>query len=155
MTLVAAMLGALFALGLVTFAVAMRPVAPGETPERRHRPPVRTRVENLVLRLALGIGVAVVVGVITRWPMAALLLGLAGFLAPSLLGGEAQRKAKLDRVEGIAAWAEMLRDTMAGAGGLEQSIIACSGVAPLPIRKEVLGLAARLEPSLPRVRPRL
>jgi Flp pilus assembly protein TadB len=145
MTLVAAMLGALFALGLVTFAVAMRPVAPGETPERRHRPPVRTRVENLVLRLALGIGVAVVVGVITRWPMAALLLGLAGFLAPSLLGGEAQRKAKLDRVEGIAAWAEMLRDTMAGSGGLEQSIIATAGVAPPAIRREVLRLAARLE----------
>jgi tight adherence protein B len=146
MTLVAGVLGALFALGVVTFAVAMRPVAPAEAPPRRRSgPSARERFENLVLRLALGIGVAVVVGVVTRWPMAALLLGLAGFLAPSLLGGEAQRKAKLDRVEGIAAWAEMLRDTMAGSGGLEQSIIATAGVAPPAIRREVVRLAARLE----------
>jgi len=144
-TLVAGVLGALFALGLVTFAVAMRPVVPGETANRHRGPSVRTRVENLILRLSLGIGVAVVVGAVTRWPMAALLLGMAGFLAPSLLGGEAQRKAKLERVEGVAAWAEMLRDTMAGSGGLEQSIIATAGVAPPSIRREVVRLAARLE----------
>ncbi|MGH9260882.1 MAG: type II secretion system F family protein, partial [Acidimicrobiales bacterium] len=146
MTLLSGVLGALCALGVVTFAVAMRPVVPGEVPERR-RPAVnaRTRFENLVLRLALGVGAAGGGGAFSRWPMAALLLGLAGFLAPSLLGGEAQRKAKLDRVEAVASWAEMLRDTMAGAGGLEQSIIATAGVAPRPIRQEVVRLAARLE----------
>ncbi len=146
MTLIAGVLGALFALGVVMFAVAMRPVAPSEVPQRP-RPAInaRTRFENLVLRLALGVSCAVVVGVITRWPMATLLLGLAGFLAPSLLGGEAQRKAQLDRVEAVASWAEMLRDTMAGSGGLEQSIIATAGVSPQAIRSEVVRLAARLE----------
>ncbi len=146
MTLIAGVLGAMFALGVVMFAVAMRPVVPGEVPQRP-RPGVnaRTRFENLVLRLALGVGCAVVVGVVTRWPMATLLLGLAGFLAPSLLGGEAQRKAQLDRVEAVASWAEMLRDTMAGSGGLEQSIIATAGVSPQAIRHEVVRLAARLE----------
>lgn len=144
--MIATLLGALFALGIVTFAVAMRPVVPGEVRDRR--PPtvsVRTRFENLVLRLALGVTAAVVVGVVTRWPMAALLVGLAGFMAPSLLGGEAERKAKLDRVEAVASWAEMLRDTMAGSGGLEQSIIATAGVSPTAIRPEVVRLAARLE----------
>ena len=146
MVLIAGVLGALFALGVVTFVVAMRPVAPGEI---RQRPAptagARTRVEHLVLRLALGVSAAVIVGAVTRWPMAALLVGLAGFLAPSLLGGESQRKTRLARVEAVAAWAEMLRDTMAGAGGLEQSIIATAGVAPRAIRPEVLRLAARLE----------
>ena len=146
MASLAGLLGALFALGLVTFVVALRPVVPEEVPPRRGTTVgLRTRFENLVLRLALGTGLAVVVGVITRWPMAALLLGVAGLLAPSLLGGEADRAAKLERVEGIASWAEMLRDTMAGSGGLEQSIIATAGVAPPPIRTEVLRLAARLE----------
>jgi Flp pilus assembly protein TadB len=146
MTMVAALLGALFALGLVTLGVALRPVVPGEVrPRFQQGPSVRTRFENLVLRLSLGIGCAVVIGVITRWPMAALLVGLAGFMAPSLLGGEAQRKAKLDRVEAVASWAEMLRDTMAGSGGLEQSIIATAGVSPQAIRAEVVRLAARLE----------
>jgi Flp pilus assembly protein TadB len=145
MTMVAALLGALFALGLVMFGVALRPVAPGDVRPRSQAVSFRTRFENFVLRLSLGSGCAVVVGVITRWPMAALLVGLAGFMAPSLLGGEAQRKAKLDRVEAVASWAEMLRDTMAGSGGLEQSIIATAGVSPEPIRPEVVRLAAKLE----------
>ena len=146
MAMLVGLLGALFALGLVTFVVAMRPVAPGEVrPRPRPTLTTRTRFENLVLRLSLGLVAVVVVGIITRWPMAALLAGLAGFLAPSLLGGEAERKAKLDRVESVASWAEMLRDTMAGAGGLEQSIIATAGVSPPAIRPEVVRLAARLE----------
>jgi tight adherence protein B len=146
MGMIAAVLGALFAVGLVTFVVALRPVAPGEVPAR-HEPSVdlKSRLDHFLLRVALGVGCAVVVGVVTRWPMATLLLGLAGFLAPSLLGGEAERKAKLDRIEAVASWAEMLRDTMAGSGGLEQSIIATAGVAPEAIRPEVLRLAARLE----------
>ena len=129
MVMLVGVLGALFALGVVTFAVALRPVAPSEIPQRSG-PAVgaRTRFENLVLRVALGVGTAVVVGIVTRWPMAAVLLGTGRFLAPSLLGGEAQRKAKLDRVEAVASWAEMLRDTMAGSGGLEQSIIATAGI---------------------------
>jgi tight adherence protein B len=147
MVMLAGVLGALCALGVVTFAVAMRPVTPGERPDHSSRTTValRDRVENFMLRLAIGVGAAVVIGVITRWPMAALLVGLAGFMAPSMMGGEAQRKAKLARIEAMAGWAEMLRDTMAGSGGLEQSIIATAGVSPGPIRAEVLRLAARLE----------
>jgi tight adherence protein B len=144
--MLAGVLGALCALGVVTFVVALRPVAPGEVPDRPQRSvSVRDRFENFMLRLALGVGAAVVIGAITRWPMAALLVGIAGFMAPSLLGGESRRQAQLARVEAMAAWAEMLRDTMAGSGGLEQSIIATAGVAPTPIRPEVLRLAARLE----------
>jgi tight adherence protein B len=147
MVMVAALLGAMVALGIVTFLVALRPVVVEEIPSRRPagRGDLSQRFENLLLRLALGMCAAVVVGAVTRWPVAALLMGAAGFLAPSLFGGEAQRKAQLERVEGIAAWAEMLRDTMAGSGGLEQSIIATAGVSPPPIRREVLRLAARLE----------
>ncbi|HYZ98364.1 MAG TPA: hypothetical protein VE575_06410 [Acidimicrobiales bacterium] len=151
MAMIAGLLGALCAVGVVTFVVALRPVAPGEVRGRRRQQTsaaaatLSTRVENLTLRLVLGLAAAVVMGALTRWPMAALLCGIAGFMAPSLMGGAAARKARLERIEAIAAWAEMLRDTMAGSGGLEQSIIATAGVAPLPIRREVLRLAARLE----------
>jgi tight adherence protein B len=147
MTLVAGVLGALFACGIVTFLVAMRPVAPDEVAPRRveRRETLSLRVENVTLRLALGLFAAVVVGAVTRWPMAALMFGTAGFMAPSLIGGGAARKTQLDRVEAMAAWAEMLRDTMAGAGGLEQSILATAAVAPPAIRPEVVRLAARLE----------
>jgi hypothetical protein len=130
----------------------MRPVAPGDPPARTRTSTkaaataaLSNRFERFTLRLALGLAGAVVIGALTRWPMAALLCGIAGFRAPSLMGGQAARKAQLDRIEAVAAWAEMLRDTMAGSGGLEQSIIATAGVAPLAIRREVLWLAARLE----------
>ncbi|HZA75999.1 MAG TPA: hypothetical protein VE623_06360 [Acidimicrobiales bacterium] len=150
MSMIAGLLGALCAVGVVTFVVAMQPVAPGGVPPRRRNAAsaastLSSRFEQFSLRLALAFGGAVVIGALTRWPMAALLCGIAGFMAPSLMGGQAARKARLDRIEAVAAWAEMLRDTMAGSGGLEQSIIATAGVAPLPIRREVVRLAARLE----------
>jgi tight adherence protein B len=145
-TAAAALLGALFAVGVVTLLVALRPVAPADVPPPKPDKASRGRqVENLTIRLALGLGAAVVIGAITGWPMAALLVGIAAFMAPSMLGGGAVRQAKLDRIEGIAGWAEMLRDTMAGSGGLEQSIIATAGIAPTAIRPEVVRLAARLE----------
>lgn len=146
MTAAAALLGALFAVGVVTLFVALRPVAPADVPPPKpERASLGRQVENFTIRLALGLGAAVVIGAVTRWPMAALLVGIAGFMAPSMLGGGAARQAKLDRIEGIAGWAEMLRDTMAGSGGLEQSIIATAGIAPRAIRPEVVRLAARLE----------
>jgi hypothetical protein len=147
MITVMALLGALFAVGIVTAAVALRPVEPGQIRPSRLSTPldVSQLVENFTLRLALGVGAAVVVGALTFWPMAALLAGVGAFMAPSLMGGGAARRVRLDRTEAIAAWAEMLRDTMAGSGGLEQSIIATAAVAPMPIRREVVRLAARLE----------
>jgi tight adherence protein B len=147
MITVMALLGALFAVGIVTAAVALRPVEPGQARPSRlsTQVDVSQLVENFTLRLALGVGAAVVVGALTFWPMAALLAGVGAFMAPSLMGGGAARRVRLDRTEAIAAWAEMLRDTMAGSGGLEQSIIATAAVAPMPIRREVVRLAARLE----------
>ena len=146
MTLLVVVLGALFGAGVVATIAALRGFDPADLrPRRRDQVPMSERVERFTLRVALGVGVGVLVAVVTRWPVASLLLGFAGFLAPSLLGGKAMREQRLARIEAIATWAEMLRDTMAGAGGLEQSIIACSMVAPEPIRPEVLRLAARLE----------
>jgi tight adherence protein B len=143
MAMIAGLLGACFALGLVTFLVAMRPVAPEERPPPRQRPGLT--LPKLTLRMVLGLVAAAVAGALTRWPMAAVLFGIGGFMAPSMVGGGAARKVQLARVEAMAAWAEMLRDTMAGAGGLEQSILATAVVAPQPIRPEVVRLAARLE----------
>jgi hypothetical protein len=147
MTPIIAVFGAVFGLGIVSIGLALRPVPPGEVAPSRQGSavPPSKRVENFTLRLALGLFAAVVIGAITWWPMAALLAGLAGFVAPSILGGGAARQERLARTEAIAAWAEMLRDTLAGAGGLEQSIIASAAVAPRAIRQEVLRLAGRLE----------
>jgi Flp pilus assembly protein TadB len=86
----------------------------------------------------------VVVGAATGWPVGALWAGLAGWGAPGLLAGSKGRGESVGRIEAVAGWSEMLRDTMAGAAGLEQAIVATATVAPLPIRAEVATLAVRL-----------
>jgi len=45
----------------------------------------------------------------------------------------------------LSAWAEMLRDTIAGAAGLEQAVAATGPIAPLPIAEPVARLARRLD----------
>jgi hypothetical protein len=136
-----ALLGAGVGLGLVLVWAGWRGVTlPG--PGNRW---VRPRVEGATLRLGLGAGGAVVVGAVTGWPVGALLAGAAGWGLPGLLGGAKGRAEALARIEAVAAWAEMLRDTMAGAAGLEQAIVATAPVAPLALRGEIAALALRLD----------
>ncbi len=141
MTALAGLLGAGVGLGLVFAWAGWR----GVTLPRSARSPTRPKVERATLRLGLAAGGAVVVGAATGWPVGALLAGLAGWGLPGLLGGTKGRGDGLARIEAVAGWAEMLRDTMAGAAGLEQAIVATAAVAPLPIRAEVATLAVRLE----------
>ena len=97
------------------------------------------------MRLAAAVGAGVVVGAATGWPVAALIAGAGCWAVPKLFGDSRDQAGLIARVEAIAGWAEMLRDTMAGAAGLEQAIAASAPVAPLPIRPQVVELAARLE----------
>lgn len=55
------------------------------------------------------------------------------------------RDRETARTEAIAAWTEMLRDTITGAHGLEEAIMTSAAVAPEPLRREVVDLAVRLE----------
>jgi tight adherence protein B len=144
MTAVVALLGALCGVGLLVAVAGIRGVA---LPVPRLVVPVSwtRRFDRLALRLAWGAGVGVITAAVTGWPVASLLAAAAGFTAPSLTGGRTAREAELARIEAIAVWAEMLRDVMAAAGGLEQSIIVTAAQAPPAIRAEVTALAARCE----------
>jgi tight adherence protein B len=137
----AALCGAGFGLGLVLVICGWRGV---ELP-RPTRRLERHRVERANLRVGLAVGAAVVVGAATGWPVGAVLAGLAGWGAPGLLGGARRHSVAVGRIEAIAGWAEMMRDTMAGSAGLEQAIVATAPLAPVPIRAEVATLAIRLE----------
>lgn len=137
----AALLGAGAGLGLVLVWVGWR----GGAWPRPARAKQWPKVERANLRIALSAGAAVVVGAATGWPVGAVLAGLAGWGAPALAGGTKDRQRAVGRIEAIAGWAEMLRDTMAASAGLEQAIIATAPLAPLAIRAEVAGLAVRLE----------
>lgn len=141
MSALAALFGAGVGLGVLLVVVGWR----GVDLPRPTRRIERRQIERFNLRLGLAVGAGVVVGAATGWPVGAVLAALAGWGAPVLLGGARRHQAAVGRIEAIAGWAEMLRDTLAGSAGLEQAIVATAAVAPLPIRGEVATLAVRLE----------
>ena len=102
-------------------------------------------IELLGLRLGLA-GLAGALGFIGSggWPVAGIALAAAGFMAPTLALAKRKRRENLARVEAIATWVESLRDTMAGAAGLQEALRTTARVAPAPIRSEVQDLAFRL-----------
>ena len=146
MSALAGLLGAGAGLGLVLVVAGWRGVELARPTRHPERAQVRrAQLERVNLRIALGVGAAVAVGAATGWPVGAVLAGLAGWGAPGLLAGAARHQAAVARIEAVAGWAEMLRDTMAASAGLEQAIVATAPLAPLPIRAEVATLALRLE----------
>ncbi|HZD67058.1 MAG TPA: type II secretion system F family protein [Acidimicrobiales bacterium] len=135
MVLTGAVVGAALGAGVVLLALALLP------PDR---PVVGvTRPASLARTgLALGTGGACWAG--TGWPVAGVLGAGAVLGLPVLFRGDRPAKALIARLEALAAWTEMLRDTMAGAAGLTQAILASGEVAPAGIAQEVEHLVARL-----------
>lgn len=138
-TLVAAVLGLAAAAGVLLVADGLhrRPVGP--------RPARGPRRSGFGRRLALVVGLGVGLAVVTRWPVAGLAGAALGWFSPELFGGKAARERATARTEGLAAWTEMLRDTISGAHGLEEAVITTAAVAPPAIKPEVTALALRLE----------
>jgi tight adherence protein B len=155
MALIALLLGAGFAAGLLLIAVGAR---------RRPRPPrapVTILTREMTTRLVVCLVVAAVVGLATGWPVGAVLAGIATWTLPTLLGGDRAQQQAIARTEAVAAWAEMLRDNLGAAAGLEQAILAAGQVPPAAIRDEVLALSVdirsgtRLPDALAAFRTRL
>jgi Flp pilus assembly protein TadB len=105
----------------------------------------RLRRDRLALRIGTAAIAALLVGAVTGWPIGALLAAVAAFALPTMLGGAKDRARQVARTEAIAGWAEMLRDTLSAAAGLEQAIVATAPVSPVPIRAEVASLAQSLQ----------
>ncbi|MHB1927836.1 MAG: type II secretion system F family protein [Acidimicrobiales bacterium] len=145
MTALAAVFGAGAGLGLILVVSGLRGTHAATTATVANPRRWQPRVEHLGARLSGALAAAVVVGAVTRWPVGAILAGLAGWATPALWAGRGGEAATTARIEAVATWTEMLRDTLAGAAGLEQAISASAPVAPMPIRAEVAQLAARAE----------
>lgn len=93
---------------------------------------------------AVAVVAGVLAAVITGWVIGGVLAGTAAATLPRLLGPDRRGGRSLVRVEAVATWTEMLRDTLSAAAGLEQTIVAAAGAAPAALGEEIRGLAARL-----------
>ncbi|HET9733493.1 MAG TPA: hypothetical protein VFP54_12540 [Acidimicrobiales bacterium] len=141
MTAIAALCGVLFGAGLLFVIAGWRGVdgtlVARATAVRGDR--------RLLLRIALATAALLVVGLATGWPVAAVgSAALAAFL-PTMVGGKAERTEAIERVEAIATWTEMLRDTVAAGAGLAEAIRATAQVAPAGLRGPLGGLSLRME----------
>lgn len=110
---------------------------------------IQPRIAKLGARVPLAVGAGFVLLLLTRWPVLAVAGGLLVFFAPALFGGAASEKQAIAKLEGLAAWTESLRDTIAGAVGLEQAIPATAYAASPSIAPQLTTLADRLRVRTP------
>ncbi|ROP37304.1 Flp pilus assembly protein TadB [Saccharothrix texasensis] len=165
-TALSALLGVGVGVGLLLVIVGWR----GVEANRRSGPFARARSratqaaprdQRQALRIGLAGAVGVLTGVVTGWVVGAALAGLALWALPRVLGRDPRHVRRVARIEAIATWTEMLRDTLSAAAGLEQAILATAPLAPPAIRGEIIDLAVgigngdRLAPSLRQLANRL
>jgi hypothetical protein len=109
------------------------------------RPRRELHWDQLWWRAAIVVAAVAVGWAATGWPAAGVLAGGAAGVAPFLAGARGRRNEASARSEALAAWAEMLRDSVASHAGLREAIALTARVAPLPIRPHVQMLAVRAE----------
>ncbi|MGJ9414318.1 type II secretion system F family protein [Aeromicrobium sp. CF4.19] len=137
--------GTLMGLGLALLLLTLRgeDVLPRRIAAGARRAPSATS-RRRVRQLLGGLVVAVVVLAMTRWIVLAVVLGAIVAMWDRLFGGVRQERAAIVRAEGLATWIEALRDTIAGAVGLEQAIPATAVNAAPSIRPSLNLLVDRL-----------
>ncbi len=146
MLLLVVLLGAVAGGGVLLLVHWFSP--PEEKPVRPPSELLRT-LKSYGARLPFALGAGLVLLLLTRWPVLAAAGGLLVFFGPALLGGIAAERRSIARLEGLAAWTESLRDTIAGAVGLEQAIPATAYAANPAIKPHLVQLSDRLRVRTP------
>src|SRR5512139_1720120 len=126
----------LFTLVLVFVGVPERPAGK----PRRQRASLQERTRRLILGSAAGL----VALLATGWVVAGASIGLLVAYWDRIAGSSAVEKRAIGRLDALASWTESLRDTIAGAIGLEQAIPATAVNAGAPIRPSLNLLVDRL-----------
>jgi Flp pilus assembly protein TadB len=135
-------------LALLVLAIRGSEVQPAHEKARRGQR-VSEALQFLGKRGSIAAGVGLVVLLLTRWAVAGVAAGLLVFFWDRLFGGAAQEKAAMRRVEALAGWTESLRDTIAGAVGLEQAIPSSARAAAPALRPHLEALVDRLRSRTP------
>ncbi|MBB4705953.1 Flp pilus assembly protein TadB [Sphaerisporangium siamense] len=135
--------GGLFLLGLALYGVRPKPATPDRGARRR----------ELLRRLSTRSAVATITGglvlVVSGWPVMAAGAVLLVLAWRGLTGGASEERAAMARLEALAAWTESLRDTIAGAAGLEQAIPSSIRAAAPTLRPHLRSLVDRLHTRMP------
>jgi Flp pilus assembly protein TadB len=145
-TAAAILVGAMVGGGLVlTVAALIGWRAKPKSPNRATAVILRRLGRRGIIALLMG----VVVGVASGWVV--LGLGAVALIMfwDELFGGAGSERLAVRRVEALALWTESLRDTIAGAVGLEQAIPASARGADPVLRVHLNALLDRLRGRMP------
>jgi tight adherence protein B len=137
--------GLSFALGVLGVAIAWRAEGAGKRATRSLRPPRRVELHLPMLALSGVIGLAA--GLVTGWPAAVPIIGIAVYGLPKLFG-KTSASVSIAKVEAIAVWTEMLQATLAASAGLSQAIVATAALSPPAIRGATVRLSGRLSAGM-------
>ncbi|MHB8437987.1 MAG: type II secretion system F family protein [Acidimicrobiales bacterium] len=132
--------------GLAGALLALYPLPDGHRAKRALRRLLTHRPSTL--QAAIGGAAGTGTFIFTRWPVAAVLAGVAAMSVPAVLGQTASGRVTR-RVEAVASWTELLRDSLSAAAGLGQAIVSTAPLAPAEIRVPVTTLAERLVNGVP------
>ena len=142
---VAVLAGALIGGGVFLLVAYFAGVDVPATRTDSSRQLVRTTSRRLLGAAVTGL----LVLLITRWVVMTIAAAALVVLWPMMFGGTRQEKEAAARIEALATWAESLRDTIAGAVGLEQAIPATVYAASPVIRSDLALLADRMRVRVP------
>jgi tight adherence protein B len=91
---------------------------------------------------------ALIVGLITHWPVGAAIGGAVGWTLRSALQPNTSNRV-VGRLEALATWIEALRDSVAAHRGLLAAIESTVAGAPSPVKANVVRLVARIKSGVP------
>ena len=143
-TFVSLCCGAAFGLGLFGVLLNIKKANESSSKKRFSILEVKTKFLNS-LKFFGGPAVALVTYLLTTWLLVSVVTGLVVSAVPALKSKQRLRRDERGLADAIATWTEQLRDTLAGAHGLEQAIVATSVHAPLAISSAVSRLSAQIQ----------
>ena len=143
-TFVSLCCGAAFGLGLFGVLLNIKKQNESSSKKRFSVLEVKTKFLNS-LKFFGGPAVALVTYLLTTWLLVSVVTGLVVSAVPALKSKQRLRRDERGLADAIATWTEQLRDTLAGAHGLEQAIVATSVHAPLAISSAVSRLSAQIQ----------
>ncbi|WP_413803942.1 type II secretion system F family protein [Streptomyces iranensis] len=136
--------------GLALLIIALRGLPAKSAHERAKASRRSAELGRFISRRgSLSAGAGLVALLLTRWAVAGLAVAVLVFFWDRLFGGAAEERLAMRRVEALAAWTESLRDTIAGAVGLEQAIPASARAAAPVLRPHLDALVDRLGARTP------
>lgn len=137
------LVGAVFGAGLfvAVLAVVGMPERPPDRPPRKRR---MSGGSDVSTKLIVALVAGALTLLLTRWVVATIAVFALAFFWNKIAGGDAQERVGIARLEALASWTESLRDTIAGAVGLEQAIPATAVNAGPAIRPSLNLLVDRL-----------